>query len=379
MKKNKENKRKQSNIKQITALVFLGILLILCLTNLIAGSKKMKKPEATVSHILNGQYAEEYEKYMDDRFAGKRFFEKINHSVETLLGKRESNGVFQGKKHHLAEKIETPDQESMGLNIEAIKEFDTTYYNIPVYFMLVPDAANIQSDMLPSSAVTENQSLQFEEIKKMVGEELIWVDAESALKEHKDEKIYYCTDEHWTTLGAYYGYEALAKTMGLDLSQAPKMKSYVVNNDFNGSLSEKSGYEKGYQESISIYSAKNTKDNTRLLMTNGDTSEKSATLYDSSKLEKKNKYELFLGGNSGLLDIETTVDSTKRLLIIKDSYANCLVPFLVSHFREIVVIDPDYYKGNLKDVMQNKKFTEVLFLYSGNSFVTNENIRNILD
>lgn len=379
MKQTKKSKKKHSNIKQITALVFLGVLLLLCLINLTAGNSKIKRPKMTFSCVMNGQFSEEYEQYWEKRFTGSRFLKKINHSVETLLGKRESNKVYKGKKHHLAEKIETPDQKAMEKNIEAIKEFDSSYYNIPVHFMLVPDAANIQSDMLPASAVTEDQSEQFAEIKKMLDDGINWIDTLEALREHKDEKIYYCTDEHWTTLGAYYGYEVLAKEMNLDMSQVPKGKFYVVNNDFNGSLSEKSGYEDGYTESISIYSAKNVKDNTNLIMTNGDTNKKSATLYDISSLEKQNKYDLFLGGDCGMLDIETTVDNSERLLIVKDSFANCLVPFLVPHFREIVVIDPEYYGGNMQEIMQNKKFTNILFLYSGNSFVTDENIIKVLN
>lgn len=373
-------KKRQSNRKAITALVIFVLIICSGIVNLAAGGKSgEKKPSATWKKVLSGQYTQEYGEYLTEGAAGKKGFQAVRSSMETVLGKRELNGVYKGKKHHLFEKIKPMDEKAVAKNIEAMNEFDFTYYNIPTYVMLVPDAANVQSDFLPASAVPEDQSAQFEAIQNMLDEDITWVDAESVLKEHKNEKIYYYTDEHWTTLGASYGYEALAGAMNLDSSEALKLNSYVVNNDFNGTLSEKSGYEDSYTESISIYSAKKVKNNTSLMMTNGDTGESSPSLYDSSKLEKKDKYALFPGADCGLLDIETTVDNSQRLLVVKDSFANCLLPFLVSHFREIVVIDPELYEGSVQELMQSRKFTQVLFLYSGNSFVTTDKIEKILN
>ena len=377
-KESKKKRKKQSYSKKITALTFLGLLLVFGIMSLVSMGHKEHKPQASAIGMLNGRFAEEYEQYFKENFSGKGIFKALNHSVDKILGKRESNGVYQGKKHYLAEKIQTMDEKSVEKNVKAIQEFQDLYYNIPGYFMLVPNAANIQKDKLPAAAVPKDQSEQFIKIRKKLGESVTWVDAETALKEHKNEEIYYHTDEHWTTLGAFYGYEALTTSMNLDKGQLPKMKPYVVTNDFNGSLAKKSGYEKGYEESIRIYSTKNVKDNTRFVMTNADTKKKSATLYDTLKLEESDKYGLFPGYKSGLTDIETTVDTTERLLLFKDSYANCMLPFLVSHFREIVVIDPEYYKGNVQEIMQNKKFTRILYLYSGNSFVTDEKLNTVL-
>lgn len=373
-------KKKQSNRKTITALVIFALLIFSGIVNLAAGGKgEVQKPKVTWKRILSGQYMEEYEEYRSESAVGKKGFRAVKSSLETAFGKRESNGVYRGKAHQLFEKIEPMDEKAVAKNAEAINEFDAAHYNIPTYVMLVPDAANIQSDNLPAAAVTEDQSAQFQKVKKMLDAGVTWVDTESVLKEHKDEKIYYDTDEHWTTLGASYGYEALASSMDLDASEALKLKSYVVNNNFNGSLSEKSGYESAYTESISIYSAKNVKDNTSLIMTNADNSDTSASLYDSAALKKGDKYALYPGADVSLLDIETTVDNSKRLLLVKDSFANCLLPFLAPHFREIVVIDPELYEGSVSELMQSKKFTHILFLYSGNSFMTTKSIEKILN
>lgn len=379
MEKAQKRKKKRSYIKQITTLVLLGIVVFVCLFNLILRDKSVSKPEMTIKNVLNGEYMEEYETYSSERFAGKGISRSLNHSMQTLLGKRQSDGVYRGKDGFLAEEIAAMDEESVDKSIQAIKEFDNTYYNIPVYFMLVPNAANVQSDRLPASAVIRNQKEQFQKIKEGLGEEIHWVEVQDTFVDHKKEELYYHTDEHWTSLGAYYGYEALAETMALDTSKAPKMETYVVNNDFSGSLAKKSGYERGSEESISVYMPKKQNNAVKIVVSYEDSKKKTATLYDVSKLEKKDKYDLFLGGDHGVVNIKTTADTTDRLLILKDSYANCLVPFLTPYYREIVVIDPAHYSGNLQEVMQNTKFTSILFLYNGNSFVTDTYISKTLE
>ena len=79
-----------------------------------------------------------------------------------------------------------------------------------------------------------------------------------------------------------------------------------------------------------------------------------------------------------MLDIKTTADTTDRLLIFKDSYANCLIPFLAPYYREIVAVDASIYEGNIQEIMQKAKFTSILFLYNGNSFVTNTDLLKVL-
>lgn len=247
-----------------------------------------------------------------------------------------------------------------------------------MYMMLVPNAANIESDKLPRYAVTEDQDKQFRTIKSSLGTAFNWVDVEETLKKHKSEEIYYHTDHHWTTLGAYYGYQALARTMKYNTSKAPVMKPYAVTNSFNGTLSATSGYETGYKEPMYIYAPEDLKKASQIVVNNVDEKKKTATLYDTSKLKEKDKYALFLGGNYPILDIRTTADTTDRLLLIKDSYANSVIPFLTSYYREIIVIDPRYYYDNINDIMEKNKITSVLFLYNGNTFVQDNSISGVL-
>ena len=378
MEQTQKKKKKKVFTKQITALVFLGMLVILCFLNLVLGDKKVPKPKLTVDGILDGGYMEEYGEYFTNRFFGGGAFRGLQFSVQTMFGQRESKGIYKGEGQYLLEKIAAPDEKAVEENIQKIQELAGTYYNIPVYFMLVPDASNIQSEKLPSYAVERDQKKQFDKIQEQLGVGVSWVEVSKALMKHSDEELYYRTDRNWTTLGAYYGYEALAAAMELDTSKAPELTPYVVNNDFIGSLAKQSGYGKGYEDSITIYAPKNIKNCVRTVVANMDTKRKTATLYDTTKLEKEDKYELFLGGDAGMTDIRTTADTTNRLLIFKDSCANCLIPFLTPYYREIVAVDPALYKGNIQEIMQKTKFTSIFFLYRGNSFVTDKNISRLL-
>ena len=321
---------------------------------------------------------EQYESYKSDQFVGRDFWVSLKSHVDLIVGRRESNGVFKGKDHYLLEDIARPDEEQMQQNIEAIQAFENTYNDIPMYMMLVPNAANILEDKLPQFAVTEDQNQIFLEIQKSLEDQLTWVDVSKVLKAHKKENIYYHTDHHWTTLGAYYAYQTLIDAMKLDSSKAPELKAYAVTNEFNGTLSSTSGYEMGYEEPIYIYTSEDEGAGPQIVVNYVEEKRKTATLYDASKLEEKDKYALFLGGNYGTVDIRTTADTTDRLLLFKDSYANCLIPFLTPYYREIIVIDPRYYYGDIHEIMEENKITSVLFLYNGNTFVEDNSISGVL-
>lgn len=386
-RRNSRNKRAKSR-KLWMARMFLILLFLICLLNIVWPSREFsekenrmleQKPELTLSGIESGRFMEQYESYQSDQIAGRDLWVQLKTRVDLLMGKRESNGVYKGKSKYLMEDIKTPNQEQMEHNLASMCSFQEAYPDIPMYMMLVPNAANVLSDKLPSFAVTRDQDKDFAEIQKALKGHLTWVDVSSAMEDHKSENIYYHTDHHWTSLGAKYGYEALAEALQLDTSKEVELKPYAVSDSFNGTLSATSGYETGYEEPMYVYLPKEEGTGPEVVVSYVEEQEKKATLYDTSKLKEKDKYAMFLGGNSGLIDIRTTADSTDRLLIVKDSYANSLVPFLAPYYREIFMVDPRYYYGDIHEIMENNKITSVLFLYNGNTFVEDNSISGVLE
>lgn len=367
--------------------LFVGIIFSFMVLNLFLKDKDYseqenrmlaERPKFTAENIMSGRYMEEYETYQADQFAGRDMWVRLKTNIDLVMGKREENGVFCGTDHYLMEDIAGDDGENTKHNIEAIVNFAERHPNINSYFMLVPNAAYIWKERLPKFAVTQNQSEQIQSVKEKIGDKLGWIDTEAAMQEHRKEEIYYHTDHHWTSLGAYYAFEKAAKVMGLDVAQNDNLKPYLITNSFNGTLSAKSGYERGYKEDIYAYLPEEG-DGIQVVVQDIVGGKKTASLYDSKKLDGKDKYAVFLGGNYPLLDIRTTCDSDKTLLIIKDSYANCFLPFMVSYYGKVIVVDPRYYYGDLEQLVGENTISDILFLYNANTFFEDNSLYGVLE
>lgn len=285
------------------------------------------------------------------------------------------NGVYLGKKGQLLEAVELPDQEHLSSNLDSIRSFTESYPDIPVSMLLVPDAACVLSDSLPALASVEDQTQMISMVQRNLGDSVNWIDAVSVLNKHKSEKIYYKTDSHWTALGAFYVFQEAAPVLGIQEDVSDKYVSYTVSDSFNGLLAAQCGVGLGEKETIDIYAP--TQGDPDVIVSYVDESKRTTSLYDSSKLETRDQYSVYLGGNTSILDIRTVSTSQDRLLVIKDSFANCFVPFLAPYYREIVVVDPRYYSGTITDLMDTYRITDVLFLYSGNTFFTDNSISGV--
>ena len=153
----KREKRREQQRNKVTGLIFIVMMVLFCVVNLVTGDREFssaenrtleQKPKLTVSGIESGRWMEQYESYVSDQFAGRDFWVSFKSSVDLLMGKRKSNGVFKGKDGYLLEDIAVPDKEQLKNNLAAMKQFQKQYKDIPMYMMLVPNAANIEADKL---------------------------------------------------------------------------------------------------------------------------------------------------------------------------------------------------------------------------------------
>ena len=380
MKKDRQRKVQE----KLVGIIFILTLFLFLIINVIVPDREKSvqenrmlatKPKFRLSSLISGDYDEKFEAYMDDQFVGRDMWRKLKVAVDRIGGSRLENGVYIGTNGQLLEQIEVADENHLAANIKAIKSFSESQSKIPVRMMLVPDAANVLNHSLPALAKPEDQTQMFSMVRKDLGDSVERINVSTELNKHKTEKIYYKTDHHWTTLGAFYAFQAAAPSLGIDGDLSGKYVSYTVSDSFNGMLASKSGVNFGEKEQIDIYVP--TEEDTDLIVDYVDEGKRSTSLYDSSKLKEKDQYTVFLGGNSSLLDIRTVSTSTKRLLLVKDSFANSFIPFLTPYYREIVVVDPRYYSGTINDLMDSYRISEVLFLYSGNTFFKDNNISGV--
>ena len=237
---------------------------------------------------------------------------------------------------------------------------------------VVPNAVTVHADKLPANAPCRDQIADITGIKNtLVGVEFL--DVTDALLAHSEEMLFYRTDHHWTSLGAKYAFDFMAPRMGIEQTVADNTV-YTVSNSFEGTLSSKSGSH-AVRDTVDIYVPTT---GIEYYVTYANDQSNICSLYVRSALDQKDHYTVFFGGNHGRLDITTTANTGRSLLIFKDSYANCFIQFLYPYFDHITMIDPRYYYDNVETVIRSEAVTDVLFLYNANTFLGDTALADVL-
>lgn len=336
-------------------------------------------PAFTLSSYFEGRFESKLSDYANDQFLMRNVFVKIKTSTDITAGKLENNGVYKGKDNYLIEDIKVPNEKYLANTETALKDFKARYPDLKMYFLLAPNAGNILSDKLPATVRVADQNKYMDDFFSVIKSRgYVPIDVRSDFNKNKGKtQLFYRTDHHWTTDGAYIAYKRIVADMGL--GTPVQYKSYVVKNDFRGTLYSKSGFTNGLSDAIKIYLPKTRSTYSDSVINYSDTKKKTTDFYQTDNLKKKDAYTVFGGSNHPMYTIETPVSSSQRLLLIKDSYANSCIPFLTQHFREIVVVDPRYYFGSVDDLIASEGITQVMFLYNGNTFFADDSLAMMLE
>lgn len=339
----------------ITLLILGGTILFLAVADILTPDKKFSsyenrmlaaKPKFSFEALFKGSYTGDYETYVTDQFVGRNRWIAIKTGTDVALGKKEINGVYLAKDGSLIEKHAEEDisaeteEAKLALLEKLAKEYEGR-----VQVMLVPTADNILTEKLPAHAEYYDQLAFIDKVTERLSDDIV-INVADALKAHKDEYIYYKTDHHWTTLGAYYGYLAWAEKMGVtpvsyDVEQ--------VAEEFLGTLHSKTNLPVA-SDTIKAYRP------TGAVRVSYDFGQRETdSLYEAKHLDTKNKYGYFLDDNHPFIEIQTGTTNPKaqgkKLFVIKDSYANCFVPFLTEHYETIYVLDLRFYNAPLFDLI----------------------------
>ena len=334
-----------------------------------------QKPEFSLANLASGKFMTDMEDYVTDQFFFRDQWISLKVLEDMALGKRESNGVYIGKQGYLMQVPENnPNMDDVQNTLDRIRDFAQRHQDINTVMSLVPNAAYISTQLMPANAPVRDQSQDIALAQDTVGSFLNFVDLTETMSSHRDEAIYYKTDHHWTSLGARYAFDTLYTALGIQ-QPAQDYTIYPVTHTFSGTLASKSGYNRS-QDTIDIYVPKDV--NTEYVVNYVEEGEKTASMYESSALDQKDQYEVFFGGNHSRVDITTPLDENKNLLIFKDSYANCLIPFLHPYFRSIIVIDPRYYYDDIDSLITDNSITDILFLYNVDTFMTDTSLADVL-
>ncbi len=329
-----------------------------------------KFPEFTAESFFEGDFGTDFETYLADQFPLREQFIEIKATSEKLTGKLENNGAYLAGDS-LISRVDEPDASRVDTNLSYLNDLAANLdaIGIPGYLTVLPTAATVHADKLPYGAPTADESAWLDYIESQT--QLGYIDTESVLKDHSDEKIFYNTDHHWTTLGAYYGYTAVAEALGFTPKSQDEFEKFVLSDSFLGTTYSSSGVRDVEPETIEGWS-----DESKFVVTRTDEKgEYTSELYVDSFLTQKDKYSAFLGGNSPLVVVKNKeINDGSTLVVIRDSYADSEVAFLAEHFDVVHLVDPRYYKTSGALYAQQVGADAVLVSYGFSNFVTSSDM-----
>lgn len=376
-------KLKGSIRSKVTVTIFLLILSGMSVFGFAAGDERYSekenrylaiKPDLDRGNLLNGKYQEDYETYLADKTIFRNKWIELKTYIKLASLKKDVNGVYFGKDNYLIERQDTDkfETENADKNCKYLEEFVNNYkINTDISIMLVPNTSEILKKKLPKYAYNFNETRYINDIYKEIGEDNT-VDVNEILKAHKDEYLYYKTDHHWTTLGAYYAFTEYADKTGINIE---KYTTKLVTDKFYGTMSSKANLE---IEADKVYIYEPDKEEEVSVRYNNSTELKDS-LYEMSALDKKDKYSIFLGGNNPLVQITTNAENDRKVLVIKDSFAHCFIPFMISGFSKIDVVDLRYYNESIRKMIEEGGYTDILVLYNVGNFVEDKNIYKLVN
>lgn len=360
---------------KLTATLFCALLAAGTITSVIlpdkyysANEKRTLKqlPAVSAEAVFTGKYGSEIEKYLSDQFPARDGWVTLKTLSELALGKRESGGVYFADDNYLIEAHKSINTRQLTANIAAVKELSgrLAEYGIPLDVMLVPTASEILSEKLPAFAPNADQSAVIEYARR---QGLNMIDVTAALSAHSDEYIFYKTDHHWTSLGAYYAYAAWQTSCGRDYISLSEWQTETLCDNFRGTTYSKVNYPFAPYDEITAYyktKAHTVEYNSGSYVTD--------SIYERKYLNGSDQYAVFLNSNQA----ETVIHGSGKgkLLIVKDSYANTFAQFTADGFEETRLIDMRFFKGSVTEYAKTHGITQALVLYNLPNFAEDAGI-----
>ncbi len=331
-------------------------------------------PKFTLENVLDGSFMQDLETYLSDHFVFRNAFMTLRTRFERLLGKNQINGIYLCEDDFYIEEYAKP------LNtkriISAVERLETKLLTADLTVMIVPTAVTVYADKLPATAKNASQTEELQTIyaaaektaKKVLSDPDIsrsihLLDVTDALlSAAATEPLYYKLDHHWTTAGAFVAYQEYCKINGITPSDRASFTETVVTDDFRGTVYSKLNDTTAGADRITAFQ----QDNLSLTVQYEENEPAADSLYAEEYLSMKDKYSYFLDNIHPFIEItNNTTQSDEVLFLVKDSYANCMVPFLINHYKTVYVADTRYYKGSVTEFINSRpEITDVLMLYN---------------
>ena len=383
-------------VRIIIIIVFIGFFVLISGASLIIKDREFspnenrylaETPELSWDNILSGKFQDGLEDYLRDQVCFRDGWITVKTGIQKACGDTDIGGAYVGKDGYDFEKItpEDVDEKQVDRNIKAVEDYfmtaSETIDKQKLSFLLVPTSGLVMQEKLPKNARLFDQAKYIDQVQKAM-KDYNFVDVRDTLMDHNDEYIYYKTDHHWTSAGACLAYDVWSERTGGEAETEDGLVKNVVSDKFRGSLYSKildadSAYDEIWTYGLQKDDAFGSKDCTVTI----DEKQQLDSIYDDEKLQEKDKYAYFLGGNYGQVHIQNQKAASKakgkNILIIKDSFANSFVPFVTQDYENIYMVDLRYYNGDMKSYLQEHNITDVLVLYNISNFISDRNLHKL--
>ena len=368
----KEQKKPTRKFYMVFAVLFAILILGLAVVTVVLPDQNYSSaekrslaqfPSLDLSSVTDGSFMNGIEDWEADQFPLRSELMQVKSQINLLFGSIRSQNVYRCSDGSLMEAFTMPSDDVLSKQSKAILDFAERYPETSFYFCLAPNAISVETEKLPKAVLTDDQNIYIDYMEDAFSSVGTFVDVRNVFSSNKGKMdLYYHTDHHWTTDAAYLAWQELYDAM--ELTSSLSYTSGVVCNTFSGSLVSASGFMASCYDSIKIYIPE---EDPVYTVTYDNAQKMTASVYSLEHAQGNDPYELFFGGNHPKITIRTAADTERKLLILKDSYANCLIPFLIPDFAQITIIDARYYYDDLDMEMLSTGYTDVLFLYNVNT------------
>ena len=326
-------------------------------------------PKISSNTLLNGAFFEGLSAFYKDRFPLREHFTTLKCNIELLCGRGENNGVIVGKGGYL---ILRPDYESLDLYYKNLSEIERFCGSVTAdtAVLFAPRAIDVLRGALPSG-YPKDYTLY--EIANSLNIEIINVNGEISDAAAKGEYVWFRTDHHFTSRGAYIAYKAICERFLVSALDYSDFVSEWIDGDFCGTTASRFASDVPCPDRVELMRYEGDGE---FIVIDYDTGSISESLYDYEYADKKDKYSVFLGGNHGHIGVYREGEKRETMVVIKDSFANSVLPFLASHY-DLEVYDLRYFKGNINDEISDISHDKMLLLYGIDTVVTDNNFQKI--
>lgn len=333
-------------------------------------------PAFTAEKLYSGDYSKELGSCLTDHFAGRSKWISAKTAFQTQLSESIVNGVYVGKDRLLD--VESSDRAPVSAYAEIFRYYKSKYDGT-VYFAAIPTSAGVYGDVLPVHIANHSDSQQISAFYDALGSDIRKIDAYNILKMLKDNYVFYRNDTKWTSYGAYCVYKTVVKKLGFIPTPYDKYEVEHVADSFRGNLYNRTLSEAPDADVIDIYDYPDGVKVESCICTRNDGSTYKGKIYDRSRLDSEDMYSMYLGEAVPFMRITTNVQNDRKLLVVKDSYADCFIPFLIQHYSEIAVASPSDMEGCLSDYVDINDYGQTLFLFGIEDLDDSESLEKIIE